>query len=94
MLHFHLYLNAYFMFKRLEFARFFLMFLKEVSYAHQGVIYLIKNILYFVKKLLKFTIFSILILYNLFKYKKNDSFFCRAEFSAAITQSSVLHDRS
>ncbi len=43
MLHFHLYLNAYFIFKILEFARFFLLFLKEVSYAHQGIVYLIKK---------------------------------------------------
>ncbi len=69
------------LFKSLASVRFF-MFFKEVSYAHQGCIYLMKNkngeMLLKFKNTLKC---------NLFLWRK-------AEFSASLLQSSVSHDTS
>ncbi len=67
------------------------MFLKEVSYAHEASIYLIKNT---VKTTVKYY-------YNLkcvfyFNTFKNYIYLCdaNAEFSASLLQSSVSHDPS
>ncbi len=79
-------------FKCLGLVRFF-MFLKEVSHAHPGCIYLIKNT---VKSLQFWIIITIQNSCFLFEHilKCNLFLWCAAEFSASLLQSSVSHDPS
>ncbi len=67
------------------------MFLKVVSYAHQGCIYLIKNTVIIVK------LWNIIIVLNIcflsyYILKCNLFLWCKAEFSVSLLQASVSHD--
>jgi len=61
---------------------------QKVSYAHQGCIYLVKNIVKTVLQL-KISVFYLSI-FSFVIYSCNE----KAEFSASLLQSSVLHDPS
>ncbi len=67
-----------------------IMFLKEVSYAHQSCIYLI--IITIKKK--KINIYIYILFFYIYILKCNLLLWYKAEFSASLLQSSVSHDPS